>query len=247
MCKDMWIVLGEEKGKILLVSSSKTKGILPKGSFLTVEAEENQHILRVADSMQTEPYSPSPLLADMDLTSLKQDQKCQNVVYAYRVADLKERTDGLIDYIRPQSRARRSNQNEIDLALGLKSEGPRVFLATVQSGKNQILCDDEGTPMTASLPTDIYYHQILICGKTGSGKTVASKYLAQYFVEELQGYGAVLAVNVKDVDFLMMDKQTQTTDKKLLEEWKSLNQKPHGIDNFTVYYPANTIIDSGKV
>jgi hypothetical protein len=242
----MWIVLGEDKGRIKLVSSSKTSGLLPKGSFLTVEDNGNKHILRVVDSQQTEPYSPAPMLVDMDLSALKQDQKCQNIVYAYRVGDLTEREDGLIDFIRPQLPARRSNQEEIDETLSLKAEGPRVFLATVQAGKNQVLVDEQGSPIKVSIPPEIFYHQILISGKTGSGKTVASKYLAQYFVEELREYGAVLAVNVKDVDFLMMDKPSTTASSNLLEEWKTLSQKAHGIQNFTVYYPANTEIDPGQ-
>jgi Cdc6-like AAA superfamily ATPase len=244
--KKMWIVLGEEKGRIRLVSTNNTQGILPKGSFLTVEDNGNKHLLRVVDSQQSEPYSPSPMLADMDLSPLRQDQKCQNIVYTLRVGDLTERKDGLIDFIRPQLLARRSNQEEIDLALGLKSEGPRVFLATVQSGKNQVLHDETGNPIRVSIPHEVFFHQILICGKTGSGKTVASKYLAQYFVEEMKGYGAVLAVNVKDVDFLMMDKPSETTNPNLLEEWKTLQKSSHGIENFTVYYPANTTIDSGQ-
>jgi uncharacterized protein len=240
----MWIVLGEEKGRIRLVSSSKTSGLLPKGSFLTVEDEGNLHILRVADSQQTEPYSPAPMLIDMDLSPLKQDQKCQNIVNAFRVADLTERQDGLIDFIKPQLIARRSTQEEIDKALALKTIGPRVFLATVQGGKNQILVDEQGTSIKVSIPPEVFYHQILICGKTGSGKTVASKYLAQYFVEELEG--AVLAVNVKDVDFLMMDKPSTTSNQALLKEWETLGKEAHGIDNFTVYYPANTSIESGQ-
>lgn len=242
----MWIVLGEDKGKIKLVSTSKTHGILPKGSFLTVEDGSNKHILRVIDSQQSEPYSPSPMLADMDLSPLRQDQKCQNIVYTVRVGDVIERTDGLIDFVQPQLLARRSSQEEIDLALGLKSEGPRVFLATVQAGKNQVLHDEKGEAIRVSIPLDIFYHQILICGKTGSGKTVASKYLAEYFVEEMEGYGAVLAVNVKDVDFLMMDKPSLTTNSDLLKEWKTLGESAHGIENFTVYYPANSSIDPGQ-
>jgi len=241
----MWMVLGEEKGRIKLVSKSRTQGILPKGSFLTVEEDGNKYILRVDDSQQTEPYSPAPMLADMDLSPLKQDQKCQNIVYAYRVSDVTKRTDGLIDFIRPQSLARRSNQEEIDMALGSEPEGPPVFLATLYAGKNQLLHDEEGNPIKASLPTDMFYHQILICGKTGSGKTVASKYLAQYFVEELKGYGAVLAINVKDVDFLKMDKSSVTVNEAVTEEWKSLGERPHGIENVTVYYPANIRIDPG--
>jgi len=242
----MWIVLGEERGRIKLVSTSRTQYILPKGSFLTVEQDGNKHILRVDDSQQTEPYSPAPMLADMDLSPLKQDQKCQNIIYAYRVGDVTQRTDGVIDFIRPQSLARRSNQDEIDLALGSQPEGPPVFLATVYAARNQLLRDEEGNPIKAHLPIDMFYHQILICGKTGSGKTVASKYLAQYFVEELRKYGAVLAINVKDVDFLKMDKPSVTVNEAVVEEWKSLGKSSHGIENFTVYYPANTRIDPGQ-
>lgn len=242
----MWTVLGEEKGKIRLVSKKDTQGILPKGSFLTVEDKENKHILRVIDSQQSEPYSPSPMLADMDLSPLRQDQKCQNIVYAVRVGDIIERKDGLIDFIRPQLPARRSSQEEIDLTLGLKSEGPQVFLATVQAGKNQVLKDETGNPIKVSIPIEVFYHQILICGKVGSGKTVASKYFAQYFVEKMKNFGAVLAVNVKDVDFLMMEKGTKTSNPTLIREWQSIGESSHGIENFTVYYPANTSIDSGQ-
>jgi len=239
----MWIVLGEERGRMKLVSKSGTTGILPKGSFLTINNGETKHILRVDDTRQIEPYSPSPMLADMDLSPLKQDQKCQNIIYAYRVKDITSRTDGLIDFIPPQAIARRSNQEEIDNALDAEVEGPPVFIATLYSGKNQLLCDEEGTPITAHLPTDMFYHQMMVCGKTGSGKTVATKYLAQYFVEDLKGFGAVLAINVKDVDFLKMDKQSNTIYKTIMDEWNSLNIKPHGINNFTIYYPANTSID----
>jgi Cdc6-like AAA superfamily ATPase len=242
----MWIVLGEENGRIKLVSTSKTQWILPKGSFLTVEGDGNRHVLRVDDSKQDEPYSPSPMLADMDLTALRQDQKCQNLLYAYRVGEVNENIDGHIDFIRPQSLARRSTQEEIDIVLGLKAEGPPIFLATIYAGKNQLLRDDQKNPIKVSLPTEMFYHQILICGKVGSGKTVASKYLAQYFVEDLKGYGAVLAVNVKDVDLLTMDKPSVTSNETLLDEWKSIGKSPHGIENFTVYYPANSTIDTGQ-
>lgn len=239
---DVWIVIGEEKGRIKLVSKSTTQGILPKGSFLTIGEYGNKYILRVDNSIQTEPYSPAPMLADMDLSPLKQDQKCQNIIYAYRVRDITKRNDGLIDFIRPQSIARRSNQEEIDLALGSEPEGPPVFLATIYAGKNQLLCDEQGNPIRAHLPVDMFYHQILICGKTGSGKTVASKYLAQYFVEELKGYGAVLAINVKDVDFLKMEKPTIAFNESVKKEWMAIGKTTHGIKNFTVYYPANTTI-----
>ena len=239
-----WIVLGEDKGAIKLVSKSGTEGLLPKGSYLTVENDKGKFILRVDDSQQNEPYSPSPLIIDMDLTPLKQDQKCQNIIYASRIKDMKERDDGLIDYIPPQSIARRSNQDEIDFAIGQEENGPKVFLATVHSSQNQLLIDDNKKPITVKLPNDMFFHQILICGKTGSGKTVASKYLAQYFIEELEG--AVLAINVKDVDFLKMDKKSITSNKNVKSEWKILNEEPHGIDNYTIYFPANINISTAK-
>ena len=240
-----WIVLGENKGRIKLVSKSNTSGqtpgLLPKGSYLTVDNGESKFILRVDESIQNEPYAPTPMVIDMDLSPLKQDQKCQNIVHAYRVKDISTRTDGLIDNIPPQLVARRSNQGEIDLAMASESPGPKVFIATIHSGQNQILCDELGKPITAQLPDEMFFHQMLICGSTGKGKTVAMKYLAQYFVEELKG--AVLAINVKDVDLLKMDQPSITKDEGIKKEWETLGKKPHGIFNFTVYYPANTQIE----
>ena len=235
-----WIVLGEKKGRIELVSRNEITGLLPKGSYLTIDEGESKFILRVDDSNQIEPYSPSPMIIDMDLSPLMQDRKCQNIVTAYRVKDICKRSDGLIDYIKPQSIARRSNQEEIDDAMGNIKHGPKVFLATIYSGKNQLLTDDKGKFITTQLPVDMFFHQILICGKTGSGKTVATKYLAQYFVEEYEG--AVLAINVKETDFLKMDKPTYTINPDAVKEWEVLDQPAHGIDNFMVYYPANTDI-----
>ena len=239
-----WIVIGEEKGKIKLVSKSHVTGLLPKGSYLTIEESNSKFILRVDESLQFEPYGPSPMIIDMDLSSLKPDQKCQNIILAQRVKDLTERSDGYIDYIKPQSVARRSNQEEINLALGGTNKGPPVFIATVYSGENQILKDENGKLITSNLPEDMFYHQMLICGKTGSGKTVATKYLAQYFVEKMDG--AVLAINVKERDFLSMDKPSETKSKKIIEEWSSLNEKPHGVKNFTIYYPSTSRINFGK-
>lgn len=236
-----WIVLGENKGRIKLVSKGSTTGLLPKGSYLTIEKEDCKFILRVDESVQNEPYAPSPMIVDMDLSALKQDQKCQNIVYAYRVKDLNNRNDGLIDFISPQLIARRSNQDEINLAMSVEARGPRVFLATVHASQNQILNDANGKPIYSYLPIDMFYHQMLICGSTGSGKTVAMKYLAQYFVEEL--HGAVLAINVKDVDFLKMDQPSQTKSTSVKKEWEALGEEAHDIFNFTVYYPANTTIE----
>jgi len=239
-----WIVLGEEKGKIKLVSKKNVSGILPKGSYLTIDNGETKFILRVDNSSQTEPYNPSPMIIDMDLSPLQQDKKCQNIVTAYRVKDITNRKDGLIDYITPQLTARRSNQDEIDLAMGENKGGPPIFPATVYSGQNHYLSDDNGNLITTKLPIEMFFHQMLVCGKTGTGKTVATKYLSQYFVEELEG--AVLAVNVKDVDFLKMDRASVTKNPKILEEWKVLDKNPHGIKNFIVYYPANTSISPTK-
>lgn len=239
-----WVVLGEKNGRIILTSKSEVKGLLPKGSYLTIEEGKSKFILRVDDSQQHEPYNPSPMIIDMDLSPLHQDQKCQNIISAYRVKDITNRTDGLIDYIKPQLIARRSNQEEIDLAMSVDQNGPRVFLATVHSGQNQLLIDEGEKFITAKLPKDMFFHQMLICGKTGSGKTVATKYLSQYFVEELEG--AVLAINVKDIDFLGMNKSSKAKNPMVLKEWKMLDQDPHGIDNNMVYYPANTEISETK-
>jgi hypothetical protein len=239
-----WIVVGREKDRIKLVSKSTTDALIPKGSYLTtVEPSESKFILRVEDSYQDFPYNPSPMIVDMDLEPLKQDQKCQNIIYARPLKDFNERSDGLINFIKPLSIARRSTQEEIDFAMGYDEsgetiEGPKVFLATLHGSQNQILTDDNKNMLTAHIPTDFYYHQILICGKTGSGKTVATKYLAQHFVEKVEG--AVLAINVKEADFLMMDKPSNNVNDKIKEEWESLNENARGIDNFAIYYPSTT-------
>ncbi len=51
-----WIVLNEEKGKIKLISKSSVDGILPKGSYLTINNGKTKHILRVDDTYQYNPY-----------------------------------------------------------------------------------------------------------------------------------------------------------------------------------------------
>ncbi|MFA5303305.1 MAG: helicase HerA-like domain-containing protein [Candidatus Nanoarchaeia archaeon] len=240
-----WIVLGEKNGKIQLVSKSQVSGILPKGSFLTIEDENKKFILRVEGSIQEQPYSPNPMIIDMDLSSLIQDRKCQNIIVAYRIKDITTREDGLIDFIRPQSLARRSTQEEIDLAIGSNKKGPRVFLATVHSNQNQLLIDEKNNFMTTQLPEDMFFYQLLVCGKTGSGKTVALKYLSQYFVEEMGG--AVLAINVKEADLLTMDKPSNIKDITIQKEWKTLNFIPRGLRNFSIYYPASADISSKKI
>ncbi len=239
-----WIVVGEEKGKIKLVSKANVSGILPKGSYLTLEKGNSKFILRVDDTEQTEPYNPSPMVVDMDLSPLLQDQKCKNIIYAYRVKDITNREDGLIDYIEPQSEARRSTQKEVDLAMSGNKNGPKVFLGTVHASQNQLLIDEGGKFITTNLPDEMFFHQMLICGKVGSGKTVAMKGLAQYFIEKFEG--AVLAVNVKESDLLQMNKASNTSNKQIKKEWEVLGEEPHGIDNFVVYYPANVEIMTTK-
>jgi len=239
-----WIVIGHDKGRVKLVSKNTNQGILPKGSFLTIESDEAKFILRVDNSDQDFPYAPAPMIVDMGLDPLKQDQKCQNIIYAYIVKDLNERTDGLINYVKPLMSARRSNQEEIDLAFDVTSTrpgeplGPKVFVGAVHGIQNQILTDGTGQYLTANLPNDMFFHQMMVCGKTGSGKTVCTKYLAQYFVEELNG--SVLAINVKDVDFLRMDKPSNDTTPEVIREWDSIGEEAHGIENFMAYYPANS-------
>jgi len=88
----------------------------------------------------------------------------------------------------------------------------------------------------------MFFHKIQICGKTGSGKTVAIKYLIQHFIEKMQG--AVLAVNVKESDLLTMDQSSVSQISQTNQEWERLNEKPHGIEDFTIYYPANTSLSS---
>lgn len=244
-----WIVLGEENGKIKLVSKKpnlgEVPGLLPKGSFLTIESDisDAKFILRVDSSTQFEPFKPSPLVVDMDLNSLFADRKCQNVIHAYRIKEITSRIDGKIDFIHPQTLARRSNQKEVDLALSINSDsGPSVFPATIHAGQNQLLVDDDLNLITAKLPEEMFFYQMQVCGKTGSGKTVATKFLAQYFVEKLEG--AVLAINVKDTDFLKMNFPSVAPTKAVEDEWNRLDVKPHGVDNFTVFYPANSNINN---
>lgn len=245
-----WIVLGEKKGKIKLVSKTfsenEAPGLLPKGSYLTIEHPESdaKFILRVDESIQFEPYNPSPLIIDMDLEGLYGDTRCKNIISAYRIKDISDRDDGKIDFIPPQSLARRSTQEEINLAFGQENQGPKVFLATVHSGQNQLLIDESKKFISAKLPESAFFHQMLISGKTGSGKTVAMKYLAQYFIEQMEG--AALTINVKDIDFLQMDQASVTDNLRLKKEWSVLEKDPHGVENCTIYYPANTSIEDYK-
>ena len=237
-----WIISGQDKGNYKLVSKSTKKGqtfgILPKGSFLTTQELEGgtRVILRVDDSNQHEQYTPSPMIINMDLNPLSADQKSLNVITAYPVAFTTQREDGLIDPIPPLTICRRSSNDEINSVIGGDKTGPPVFLATFQSGQSQVLIDNNMQPIFTRIPEKAYYHQMMICGKTGSGKTVALKYLAQHFVEELGG--AVLAINVKEQDFLYMNRPSTVINESIKKEWDSLNKQAKGVLNNIIYYPG---------
>ena len=241
------ITLQEENGKIVLVSKgNENTGILHYGSYLTVEDEKlgKKFILRVEESYQSSSFSISPMLVDMDLTPLSQDQMLKNVVKTSRIAEIPPRTDGRSSYIKPLLTARLSNQQEIDYTFG-NSSGIPIFPATAYSRSCQILKDENGKALQVKIPDEVFFHQILITGATGSGKTVAMKYLAQYFVENLKDEkglpGAVFAVNVKEEDLLYLDKATHNYSLSDKKEWDDLGLEPHGVGSFRVYYPGNKI------
>ena len=247
-----WIVLYEKSGKIVLTSKKDTNsGLLPKGSYITVDMsmktdgtisdDDRKFVLRVEESEQTAIYSPSPLLADLNLGVQEADRVCKNQITAHRIFDISEREDGLVDYIKPQALARLSNQDEILKATdSLKNKGPYLFPATVHSSRCQKINDVSRNPVKIRIPEDVYWHQIQITGKTGSGKTVATKYLAQHFIEnritsdQINRYGCVLAINVKDVDFLNMDKPTETNSSEVKREWNSLDFNAGGVQNYEI-------------
>ncbi|MDD4429052.1 MAG: DUF853 family protein [Paludibacter sp.] len=249
-----WIVTGPDKdNKVKLISRRGTDGVLPKGSYLTIIDETNGNkplfILRVEDSSIEYPYSPSHTIVDMDLQGIKADLKWQNHISARIIKDLNERNDGLVNPVSVLSVARRSNQEEVNNAMGYEVcpseiQGPKVFLATIHDNKNQILVDENQNFLFTHIRPDFIYHQTLVVGKTGSGKTVATKYLAQYFVEEEKG--AVLAINVKDVDFLRMDRPSNELTEQIEKEWDSLGESAHKMENFRIYYPATTQIKPTK-
>ena len=256
-----WIVLYEKSGKIILTSkrtdTRSHSGLLPKGSYLTVdmsltdENDERKFVLRVEESEQTAIYSPSPLLADLNLGLQSADRECKNQITAHRIYDISQREDGLVDYILPQALARLSNENEILKATDSENNnGPFLFPATVHSSRSQKLNDNKGNPVKLRVPEDFYWHQIQITGKTGSGKTVATKYLAHHFIEnkitsdQINRYGCVLAINVKDVDFLKMDQPTSTENKEAIREWSTLGFKPEGVNNYEILYSAHENINN---
>lgn len=244
-----WIVLKEEKGFIKLISKSNSDRMVPKGAYLTVkdrdaQGKEIKFILRVEGTESWAEYEPSPLIAEHNIEGIPADRACRNIVTAYRVKTIEDTDDQGIAYIHPQTEADWSTQEEIDQAMGVdptNKKGPEVFVATVFNDDNKILRDKNKQMIKANLPEEFYYYQTMICGKTGSGKTVAMKYLAQYFVEKMGG--AVLAINVKQDDLLRMNEATNISDGNdaVAEEWRMLGEQPHGVKMFTVYYPAQSM------
>ena len=235
-----WTVAGVNGDKIVLVSQNNIDGILHQGSYLTIEdkAGNKKFIVRVEDTTQHNPYNPSPMIVDMLLPPLPQDQKCQNVVTASRIIEIPERNDGSSSFIKPQLIARKSSQDEVATAFG-PTEGIPVFPATIFSRNIQHLYDENGNFIRVYIPKDVYYYQMLITGRTGSGKTVAMKYFAQYFIREIGG--AVLAINVKEEDMLTMDKPSTTSREILQKEWRDLGISPYGVETFSIYYPGNKL------
>lgn len=257
-----WVVLHEKSNRIVLTSvaneTNNPGGLLPSGSFITVDnsltnpGDSNRFILRVEESEQIALFNPSPLLADLSIDIQEADRECKNRIIAYRVHDISPREDGLVDFIKPQSLARLSNSEEINSALeAINNNGVSVFPATVYSSKSQKIFDNQKSPIKVKMPEDIFWHQIQISGKTGSGKTVATKYLAQAFTETRislksgnEAFGAVLAINVKDTDFLHLEKPTRIRTDEILGEWAALNLEPQGNTNFEILYSAHEDLES---
>lgn len=232
--KKNWIVLEtNQNGLVRLISKGDT-GIVPVGTFLTIETATNKFILRVDKSIQEEIFKPSILLVEADLTLPSSDQKCKNIIFATRVHETSLQSDDSASFIHPGLIARRSTQEEIDEALSLSVDGVPVFLATNLFGTARILKGLNEKLITANIPEDAFYHQMIIAGKTGSGKTTALKYLAQYFIEELDG--AVIAVNVKGKDLLYMNRPSKANS-EIKKEWECLEKKEHSVLNFSIYVP----------
>lgn len=248
MSANLYILLGEKNNMYHLVSKrSAFSGILPVGSFLTIEDKNSVFILYVIESTQTEIFQPSYLLADLDLTTYESDSECKNKVTAIRIFDSSSRNDGLIDYLKPQSLARLSTNQEISDAVSSSNHGVGVFPSTYYNNKSMKIRTNTNNFAKINIPFETYWHQIQITGKTGSGKTVASKYLADNFItNKVDGkhYGCVLAINVKDIDFLQMDKATNVLNDDIKEEWESLKIKPEGCQNYEIFYNGFNSVES---
>jgi uncharacterized protein len=237
----MWIVTGNDNELVKLVSSKQVDGILPVGSYLTVvDDNKTKHTLLVEKSYQISLFEPSPLVVDTELPLMKQDQECKNVVLSREIRQFPLRADGMFSFIRPNDKARRTTQDEINEVFTSK-DGYPVFLATSFLGMNSPLKEDTGKMIYVKMPFDSLYLQTMVCGQTGSGKTVAMKYLIEQFLQHEKG--AVLAINVKAIDLLTMDQPTTFVEKKELqkiaeEEWKTATIEKPCIDEFSIYVPA---------
>jgi len=237
----MWIVTGAKGDLIKIVSSKDVDGILPVGSYLTVDDSKNvKHILLVEKSHQMSLFEPSPLIVDAGLPLLEQDQECKNILLAREIRQFPLRSDGMFSFIKPNDTARRTTQQEIEEVF-TSEEGYPLFLATSFLTQNSVLKDDSGQLIYVKIPFDSLYLQTMICGQTGSGKTVAMKYLIEQFLAHEKG--AVLAINVKAIDLLTMDQST-TIEKESLkeqtqEEWDTLGFSTSEPGEFSIYIPAS--------
>lgn len=238
--EQIWIVQGEKNGKVELISKrNSNSGIVPVGTYLTVQTSTARFLLIVSDSSQVAVFQPSYLMTDLDLGAFEADRESKNKILAVRIHDLDLRKDGLIDYIIPLSKARLSTSEEIHIGLNSKSNiGPSVFPATVHNNVVRKLKTSDTNSFNIQIPLSAYWHQIQITGKTGSGKTVASKYLAHHFLNsQVDGkYGCVLAINVKDTDFLEMNRGSNSIGDEIKKEWGVLGIDAEAIYNFEVLY-----------
>ena len=248
-----YTILRQNSGLIEAIShTTESNGMLPKGTYLTVKTSgENEptrkSILKVVESHQHEVYTPSPLIADFELASTAEtivsaDNLCKNFIKALRVYDIGERSDGKIDFIVPRSNAKTSSIDEIKVALQVQNfKGPKILAATIFGNRNQLL-RASNSPVAIPFPEDFYWYQSQVTGATGSGKTVALKYLATEFAKtefEVAGKkvkGCVVMINVKDQDFLRMDRPSNGKISGQIEsEWDALNLSPRGHSSFQVW------------
>lgn len=238
--EQVWIVQGEKNGRVELISKrNSTSGIIPIGTYLTVETPTARFLLIVSESSQVAVFQPSYLMTDLDLDAFEADRESKNKVLAVRIHDLDLREDGLIDYIKPLSIARLSTSEEIHIGLSsINNEGPSVFPSTVHNNVVRKLKTLDSDSFSVQIPLTAYWHQIQITGKTGSGKTVASKYLAHHFLNSKvdDKYGCVLAINVKDTDFLEMHRGSDVINNEIKSEWETIGLDSEAVNNFEVLY-----------
>ncbi len=251
-----WIVLGEKAGLINLTSARDgNKGLVPAGCYLTVLDDQGNptYVLRVDESEQISLYNPTPILADLNLSLQQADRECKNNIKARKVLDLNPDDEVYMSYIKPQARVRLSTQEEIEKSTESQNNtGPYIFPASVQGSRSIKLRGEDKQLIKLRLPMEIYWHQLQVTGKTGSGKTVATKYLSEYFVTNKiqvnneKKFGCVLAINVKDTDFLMMNQNTSIVDDSIKEEWGSIDYNAEGLTKYRILYSAHEEISNLK-